>query len=319
MNPTVNALLACAACLSSAAAAYLVVRLRQAAIQRARRREAAFGSDVARARRIASANAAWPWAMRYAEALTRRLFTGRTYPITPSVRAKRADKTRSGMFFAKHAKLAGCSKDISLSAFCEARTRLAGAGLALGALIGSLLSAELAVLLGLGGLALGRSLPTRAIRATQRERGICAERHLSEMLEVVALGLRSGLTFDRSFELYGSHFQNDFAESCAKAHRRWALGLAGRDEALHDLADSYDCAQLSRVVDSVIRSLRFGSSCTEFLEEAAAQSRATYRTALEERVAKAPVKMMVPTGTLILPAMLLLVMGPILLELASGF
>ena len=40
---------------------------------------------------------------------------------------------------------------------------------------------------------------------------------------------------------------------------------------------------------------------------------------LEERVAKAPVKMMLPTGTLILPAMLLLVMGPILLELAGGF
>lgn len=39
---------------------------------------------------------------------------------------------------------------------------------------------------------------------------------------------------------------------------------------------------------------------------------------LEERVAKAPVKMMMPTGALILPAMLLLVLGPVLLELANG-
>ena len=33
----------------------------------------------------------------------------------------------------------------------------------------------------------------------------------------------------------------------------------------------------------------------------------------------APVKMMMPTGALILPAMLLLVLGPVLLELANGF
>ena len=39
---------------------------------------------------------------------------------------------------------------------------------------------------------------------------------------------------------------------------------------------------------------------------------------VEERVAKAPVKMMIPTGTLILPAMLLLVLGPVLLELMEG-
>jgi tight adherence protein C len=139
------------------------------------------------------------------------------------------------------------------------------------------------------------------------------------MLEVVALGLRSGLTFDRSFALYGEHFDNDFAQSCARAHRSWALGLVSREEALRELASSYGCEQLSRVVDSVVRSLRFGSSLTGILEEAAAQSRAEWRTALEERVAKAPVKMMLPTGTLILPAMLLLVMGPILLELAGGF
>lgn len=36
-------------------------------------------------------------------------------------------------------------------------------------------------------------------------------------------------------------------------------------------------------------------------------------------MAKAPVKMMMPTGALILPAMLLLVLGPVLLELANGF
>ena len=68
-----------------------------------------------------------------------------------------------------------------------------------------------------------------------------------------------------------------------------------------------------------MRAVRRGTSLTGVREDAASQSRATYRAALEERVAKAPVKMMLPTGTLILPAMLLMVMGPVLLELAGGF
>ncbi|MBQ9000576.1 MAG: type II secretion system F family protein [Eggerthellaceae bacterium] len=257
--------------------------------------------------------------LRYIERLTRRLFTGDTQPITPSVRAKRAGETRSGARYKEKALVAGCSKDITVSAFCEARTRLTVIGAAVGALVGIAFSTELALLLALAGALGARALPMRSLKRAAQRRAVEAERHLSEMLEVVALGLRSGLTFDRSFALYGLHFDNEFARSCTKVYRMWSLGLTTREEALRDFAASYECDQLSRVVDSIIRSLRFGSALSGILEESAAQSRETYRTALAERVAKAPVKMMLPTGTLILPAMLLLVLGPILLELANGF
>lgn len=44
------------------------------------------------------------------------------------------------------------------------------------------------------------------------------------------------------------------------------------------------------------------------------------RGAIERRIAKAPVKLLVPTGTCILPAMLILVMGPVLLQFVqTGF
>ncbi len=142
---------------------------------------------------------------------------------------------------------------------------------------------------------------------------------MSEMLEVVALGLRSGLSFDRSFELYGIHFDTALANACEAAQRSWSVGLVTRDEALRALAGSYASPRLSRVVENIVRSLRFGSSMAESLEAAASEARVEHRAHLEETVAKAPVKMMVPTGALILPAMLLLVLGPVLLELADGF
>ena len=92
-----------------------------------------------------------------------------------------------------------------------------------------------------------------------------------------------------------------------------------REEALRQVADSYDSPVMNRVIEDTIRSLRFGSSLADNLELVAEEVRAEYRSRKEEQVAKAPVKMMLPTGTLILPAMLILVLGPVLLELMKGF
>ena len=318
MNAAASIGLACAACALGGASAGAVAYTRLERRNRARRREAALMAQGAGKKALSARASTRGAVLRYAEGVTRKLFIGATEPISPCVRAKRAGKTRRGSHYLAQAAAAGCRKEISVSGYCEAQLRLTVVGSILGILLGALLSTELAITLGVAGAVLGASLLPRSVRALRKRRGVCAERHLSEMLEVVALGLRSGLTFDRCFEIYGSHFGNEFAQECARAHRKWSLGLATREDALHELAASFDCSQLSRIVDTILRGLRFGSAITDSLEEAAAQSRATYRAALEERVAKAPVKMMLPTGTLILPAMLMLVMGPILLELAGG-
>jgi len=315
----VHLLIGIVACACAGVAVAAIVSMMLARRARRLRRQAALGTTPQGSKLIAARTDMRGWALRYAEALTRRLFTGSTAPITPSVRNKRAGQTRAGARYKERALAAGCAKDVTVSAYCEARTRLTLIGAFAGLAAGLLFSTELALLLAVAGAWFGCSALSRDVEAARRNRAMGAERHLSEMLEVVALGLRSGLTFDRSFELYGSHFNNEFARSCAKTHRRWSLGLTTREEALRDLSASYDCSDLARIVDSIVRSLRFGSALSDVLEEAAVQSRAAYRTALGERVAKAPVKMMLPTGTLILPAMLLMVMGPVFLELAGGF
>ena len=213
---------------------------------------------------------------------------------------------------------AGMAGLIGLSSLRAARWRLACIGCIVGAAAGVVLSTELAVILGAVGAAAGLSSVSRAIRAERTERIVALDRDLPEMLEVVALGLRSGLSFDRSFSLYHGHFSTAFARECATAQQRWSLGLSSREEALRDLAASYDSPLLTRVVGSAVRSLRFGTSLAEAFESSAAEARAVRKARREEQIAKAPVKMMLPTGTLILPAMLVLVLGPVLLELAQG-
>lgn len=260
--------------------------------------------------------------VRYVVELSRRIAFKATRPLVPGdfgAVASGGRPRRSEAWLAEHALRAGLVSEVTAVGFAEARLRLALVFAAVGGLVGAVLSNEMAALLGVLGLFLGSAAPKWAVRDVERQRTAQAERHLSEMLEVVALGLRSGLSFDRSFQLYGAHFASPFAQACASTHRRWSMGLATREEALRGLAASYGSDQLARVVDNVVRSLRFGTSLAEGLEAAAAQARVEHRSRMEERVAKAPVKMMLPTGALILPAMLLLVLGPVLLELIDGF
>lgn len=236
-------------------------------------------------------------------------------PRAPARTPRRGRKGSSSTDLVKRAGLEGRVDEDGLRA---ARLRLAGTGAAAGAVVGAVISLEMGLLLAAVAAAAGLYAPTWALRRLERERALELERSLPEMLEVVALGLRSGLSFDRSFQLYSMHFPSSFARSCASAQKSWSLGLRTRDEALRELAQSYRSDQLERTAERIVRSLRFGSALAPDLEAAAAEARARRRSQVEERVAKAPVKMMVPTGALILPAMLILILGPILLELMQG-
>lgn len=211
----------------------------------------------------------------------------------------------------------GLSAVITKTGFLDARARSCLAGLVSGVLVGVVFSEEMAALLGCIGAVAGWKMPLWALRQERDARKNDLEKHLSEMLEVVSLGLRSGLSFDSAFELYHTHFVNTLGRSSSSAQQQWRLGLASREAALRKLAATYDSPMFFRVVENIVRSLRFGASLADSLEASALESRAAHKAYREEKVAKAPVKMLVPTAALILPAMLLLVLGPVLLEMMN--
>lgn len=213
---------------------------------------------------------------------------------------------------------AGCGEAVNAAGFVETSLLASLLCAAFGFATGSLGSMTLGLILAVLGFVLGWVLPRRTLEKRIRDRADDAERHLPEMLDVISLGLRSGLSFDRSLEFYLSNFENGLSRSYSSAYERYTRGFATREEALLDLAASYESAALSQVTGSMVRSLRFGSSLAESLEGFSRQIRADYKARKEEEVAKAPVKMMIPTGALILPAMLILVLGPVMLELAVG-
>ena len=199
------------------------------------------------------------------------------------------------------------------------RLRIMAALAPAGVVSGLVFSPELAMLMGFAGAVFGYACLPWALKAEARERNADMERHLSEMIEVVVLGLRSGLSFERSFMLYPRYFDTGLAGAMERAAGSWEMGLQTREQALRRLEAEYDSPLLSRVVGNMVRSLRFGNSIADSMESSAIEAREVHKSRMEEKVAKVAVKMMLPVGALILPAMLLLVLGPVLLELVEGF
>lgn len=172
---------------------------------------------------------------------------------------------------------------------------------------------------GLAGAAGGASRGLRAVRE-RRERADRKARCLSELpelIDVVVLGLSVGVSFDASLRMYCSRNRTMLSELLGDAMRSWRLGIATRREALAKVSAELGVGAFDAFVETVTESLDFGSPLVESLVNQAESVRRQRRMSLEEQVEKAPVKMLIPTGTLVLPAMLLAILGPLLASLAS--
>jgi len=145
------------------------------------------------------------------------------------------------------------------------------------------------------------------------------DRELPLLLELTALGMRAGLGFDQAFELYARRFPGPLADICQQKLNLWEKGLISREEGLRALAEVVGTPGFTRFTTITLRGLHYGASINQLLLELAQEQRRNYRAEREEEVSKAPVKMLIPTGVLILPAMLLLVLGPIMLQMMGRF
>ena len=208
--------------------------------------------------------------------------------------------------------------EVSRVAYHRTACRLAAVGAGLGAVLGLGLGFAAACFVGVLGGCIGALAPRWAVSREVRARAEALAEELPEMLSVCALGLRSGLSFDRSFRLYPAYFDTVFAHECRMAMDGVDVGMSSREGALMDLAGAYDSPLLERTMRGTVQALRRGTALADDLEATAEESRKQYRARREEAVAKSPIRMMVPIGVLILPAMLLLVLGPVLLSLIQG-
>jgi len=157
-----------------------------------------------------------------------------------------------------------------------------------------------------------------ALKEKQQKRLIHqCEAELPRMLDIIAMGMNAGLSFDASFGLYTYRFETTLALLCRERFELWERGLISRSDGLDQIASKVNITLFDRFCRTASRSIRYGIPMAPLIREYAEQARKEYRNKQKELVLKAPVKMLIPTGVLILPAMMMLVIGPIVLDVTG--
>ena len=139
---------------------------------------------------------------------------------------------------------------------------------------------------------------------------------VSEMIDVVRLCLMAGLSFDAALELYCSQSSGALGPLLARAELSWRVGAATREAALLEAARASGIQALDSFAMAVSQALAVGAPLADSLAVQSREIRDAHRSSVEREIERTPVKLLIPTGTLILPALLLSILGPLLA--ASG-
>lgn len=163
-------------------------------------------------------------------------------------------------------------------------------------------------------LAVMKTAPRYLERRRKELLRAACEGDLGMLCDVVAMGIDAGLSFDAALGMYCRRFDNELSKRMACAKLQWEHAVSTRGDGLSRLAQELESPLLRRFADTAARAVCAGAPLAGMLRDLAADVRRIQKMRVERSVAKAPVKMLVPTGACILPAMLLLVMGPMLLQ-----
>jgi len=133
-----------------------------------------------------------------------------------------------------------------------------------------------------------------------------------DLVELLVATTRAGLSPTVAFRRSADVLRGALADEVSRCVREMDLGVPW-SRTLSALVERTDVPPLRRLAVSLGRSQRLGTSIGSTLRSVAEDLRADRRARAEETARRAPVKMLFPLVFLILPAFLLLTVGPVVL------
>ncbi len=211
--------------------------------------------------------------------------------------------------------LAGNPYNLTASQFWALR---AAAAVAFGILIAVLMfitSADWSrrILYSLLAAALGFFLPVLWLSSQISRRKNSIIKSLPDALDLLTVCVEAGLGFDAAMQKVTEKWKDDLALAFGRVLQEVRLGKLRR-EALRDMADRMDVADVTSFVAAIIQADQLGVSIAKVLRIQSDQMRVRRRQRAEEKAHQAPIKMLFPMVFLIFPSLYLVLLGPAVLQ-----
>jgi len=223
-------------------------------------------------------------------------------------RSRLAARVGGSEVIARRLELAG--RPVSLEAIQGLRLLLAASGSALGLMLAAFAPYALALVPIVVVAAL--RLPALVLARLGKRRQDRIGAHVADLVELLVATTEAGLSPLVAFRRSAEALKGPLGEELREAVRQIDLGVPWR-VGMTRMAGRCDVPSLRRLVAALGRSQRLGTTLGSTLRTVAADLRGERRAHAEEVARRAPIKMLFPLVFLILPAFLLLTVGPVVL------
>jgi tight adherence protein C len=152
-------------------------------------------------------------------------------------------------------------------------------------------------------------------RITRRQSEV--RKAMPDALDLLTICVEAGLGFEAALSKVSEKWENELSLAFARMIREVQLGKVRRD-ALKDMADRLGLPEMTSFVAAIIQSEQLGVSLAKVLRIQADQMRIKRRQRAEEQAHKAPVKMIIPMALLIFPSIMIIILTPAAIQIASS-
>lgn len=151
--------------------------------------------------------------------------------------------------------------------------------------------------------------PVWRARRKEDARRHSVERELVDALGEMVMCVEAGLTLEAAMNIYANRHSSPLAAEFRAVLDRVALGVS-RDDSIAQMLERTPTSGMQMFVAAIRQNQRIGAPLATVLRQQAATARRRRRQAIEEHSAKLAMKMVFPTVLCVLPALMIVVVGP---------
>jgi tight adherence protein C len=190
------------------------------------------------------------------------------------------------------------------------------AGVALGFVIGAQ-PVQIAVIT-IGTALLGYFTPNMVVYQLAYNRSEQLRRELPDALDLLTITVEAGLAFDAALAQVARNTTGPLAAEFFRVLQEMQIGL-GRAEAFKAMGERTNVAELRQFVTAMVQADAFGIPIAQVLRVQAKEMRVRRTQRAEERAQKVPVLILFPLIFGILPALMIVVLGPAAIDIIHNF
>jgi tight adherence protein C len=161
----------------------------------------------------------------------------------------------------------------------------------------------------LGGLVLGFLAPDFYLNNRANGRGSAILDQLPDALDLLTISVEAGLGFDAALVKVTEKMKGPLTDEFKRAAAEQRVGKS-RQESLRGISERVDVKELQNFISAIIQADQLGVSMSKVLRIQSEQMRTDRRQRAEEKAARAPILIMLPTVGCIFPSLFIVILAP---------